>query len=447
MVSSRTSVDSGRDCTRDVSRYGAVDSEEGEEDEEGFITQESTSRLRVLKSKIQKPTLLQNLQVNYQNTVTQSTFALSSRKKKLKNKYATKTNVIKLKFNSIGNVKSEWKEVCYYQIPNMTKMEIDFNIEVLKEVKDSELSRVDKRVFNFTPKRPKKLPFDDILYSPPMNMIHDDYLLDLYNNLELEDDETAFLMPDYIFLLLATVSKKEFPRNVGIRKEGNKCYLYTEVASDNPFVYLTTYNENDTQNLPETEEELGGQTERATFAEEVFQKLVTGKKLDEINYKSMYRYLKISINEKMFIYTKVHVDALDHNGERTLLRTVFDDNKQWKDFNNKYEFHIKNSLSSNISRVAEWFAYATLTDSTRITLGCLTNEKTTDDKLLFKLKRVESNSVEAVKSIFNLKKQDSFISVYNCLKLIEDLDSDGNYMINKAAFNASLTIYKAPEDN
>ena len=80
-------------------------------------------------------------------------------------------------------------------------------------------------------------------------------------------------------------------------------------------------------------------------------------------------------------------------------------------------------------------------------MGCIQNEKTSDDKVLFKLKKVESNNIESVKSIFNLKKEDSFKSVFNCLKLIEELENDGTYMINKTAFSPSLTIYRAPQDN
>lgn len=410
-------------------------------EEEGFVSIESTSRLKVLKNKQSKPTLLQNLQVNFQPTVTQSTFALSAKKKKLKNKYTTKTTTIKLKFHSIGNVKSDWKEVVYHTLPNLSKTKVEFDIEVLKP--EESLKTIKKSLFGVSAKRPKKLKFDELEYSQPMNLIHDEYLLGLYEGLELEEGQSAFLMPDYVFMSLATVSKKEFPRNIGVKKEGQKCYLYTDVKSDNPFGYLTTYNENNLKDLPDNEAILGEAAERATFVEEIFQKTAVGINSKKINYKENFRYLKITIDKDTFIFTKVHVDAVDSNNKKTLIRTLYDDKKSWKNFDKKYDFYINSALSDNIGRVAEWFAYATLTGAERMAVGCVGNSGK-EGALEFSIKKVENKSVNEIRSFFNLKETDAFVSLKNCLKLVKDLKEDGNYMINKAAFKPTLTVYKTP---
>lgn len=415
---------------------------EEDETEEGFIGIESTSRLKVLKTKIQKPSLLQNLQANFQPTVTHSTYNLPAKKKKLKNKYANKTNTQKLRFQSIGNVKGDWKEVKYFNLPNLTKAHVEHSIEVLKEDFEN-LPVVNQKLFNLRPTHPVRLVNQEIAYSMPTNLFHDSYLMQLHNEIELDEDEYAFFMPDYVFMTLSTIAKKEFPRNITVEKTGNKFFLYANIDSHNPFVYLSTYKENSSKEFPDNEKALGELAERQTCVEELLQKYATEQDLSDVKYKKTWQYVKITIDDRFYIYTKVLVDAVDTNGQRILIRSLYEDADGWTNFTNKYASYIQTAFLENSARVAEWYTYALLTQSERIAVGSINRDTASGDSQFdLNLRKVEKKTLNELGMLFNLKENDCFISTHTCLKLLEALEGDGEYVINKVAFKPVLTIFK-----
>lgn len=415
---------------------------EEDETEEGFIGIESTSRLKILKQKVQKPSLLQSLQATFQPTVTHSTYNLPAKKKKLKNKYTTKASVQKLRFQSIGNVKGDWKEVKYFNLPNLTKVSIEHSIEVLKEDFEK-LPGVNQKLFNIRPTHPIKILHKEVMYSAPTNLLHDDYLMKIHDELELEAGEFAFFMPDYIFVTLSTIAKKEFPRNITVNKTGNKFFLSADVDSFNPFVYLSTYKENSSKEFPDNEKDLGEVAERQTCVEELMQKYATDKEMNDLKYKKTWQYLKITLDDRFYIYTKVLVDAVDANDQRVLLRTLYEDGDGWTDFTKKYPQYIQTAFLENSARVAEWYTYALLTQSEKIAVGCISrNPSNTDYQCDLSIRRVEKKTLNEIGMLFNLREIDCFVSTYTCLKLLEALESDGEYVVNKTAFKPVLTIFK-----
>lgn len=415
---------------------------EEDDTEQEFIGIESTSRLKVLKSKMQKPSILQNLQANFQPTVTQSTYNLPAKKKKLKNKYTTKNIGHKIKFQSIGNVKGDWKEIKYFNLPNLAKITVDYSLEVLKEDFEK-LPSINQKLFNLRPTHPLKLTQKEIAYSSPTNLFNDAYLMQLYNEINLEEDEYAFFMPDYVFMTLAVIAKKDFPRNITVEKSGNKFLLYAEVDAYNPFIYLSTYKENSNKDFTDNEKELGEQAERQTCVEELLQKFSTNQNINEKNYKKTWQYIKIKLDEKIFVYTKVLVDAVDANDQRILIRSLYEDANGWNDFPKKYPNYIQTAFLENSARVAEWFAYAFLTQAEKIAIGCVSRNSSIDDNQMeVSLRRVEKKTLNELGMLFNLKESDCFISTYTCLKLLEALENDGQYVINKTAFKPVLTIFK-----
>lgn len=415
---------------------------EEDETEEGFIGIESTSRLKVLKTKTQKPSLLQNLQATYQTQVTQSTYNLPAKKKKLRSKYATKTNVQKPRFQSIGNVKGDWKEVRYFNLPNLTKATVEHSVEVLKTDFEA-LPTLGAKLFNIRPTHPIRLQSKEVAYSMPANLIHDAYLMQVHDELQLEADECAFFMPDYVFMTLATVAKKEFPRNISVAKTGNKFFLYAGVDSANPFVYLSTYKENSSREFPDNEKELGELAERQTCVEELLQKHATGRELASLDYKRTWQYLKITLDERLYVYTKVLVDAVDANGQRVLVRALYEDADGWGHFAKKYTAHLQTALLENSARVAEWYTYAQLTQSERVAIGCVSrNAGGEDGGFDLALRKVDKKTLNEIGMLFNLRESDCYVSTYTCLKLLEALEADGEYVINKVAFKPVLTLFK-----
>lgn len=415
---------------------------EEDETEEGFIGIESTSRLKVLKTKLQKPSLLQNLQANFQPTVTQSTYNLPAKKKKLKNKYATKTSVQKLRFQSIGNVKGDWKEIKYFNLPNLTKVTVEHTVEVLKQDFES-LPVINQKLFNIRPAHPIKLQMKEVAYSASTKLRDDPYFKELYNGLQLEEDECAFFMPDHVFMTLSTIAKKEFPRNITVEKEGNKFILEAHADPQNPFVYLSTYKENSTKEFPDNEKELGELAERQTCVEEMLQKYATDKDLSNLKYKQTWQYIKIVLDNRLHVYTRVLVDAVDGNNQRVLVRALYEDADGWSNFTNKYASYIQTAFLENSARVAEWYTYALLTQSERIAVGCVSRNTSNEEvQCDLSVRRVDKKTLNEIGMLFNLKEGDCYVSAFTCLKLLEALEADGDYVINKTAFKQVLTVFK-----
>ncbi len=69
-----------------------------------------------------------------------------------------------------------------------------------------------------------------------MDILKDDYLMDIYKNIELPADEYAFFLPGNVFFALSTANNKNFPWNLKIIKQENKFILYVEIDKENPFL-------------------------------------------------------------------------------------------------------------------------------------------------------------------------------------------------------------------
>lgn len=71
-----------------------------------------------------------------------------------------------------------------------------------------------------------------------MNIHEDEYLMNIYKDLTLKDDEFAFFMPDYIFNNFTSIYFKNFPWNLNVIKNKNKFIFSADISSENPFLFL-----------------------------------------------------------------------------------------------------------------------------------------------------------------------------------------------------------------
>lgn len=108
-----------------------------------------------------------------------------------------------------------------------------------------------------------------------MNVYEDSFLMDIYNNLELKEDEVAFFMPDYIFSNFTSIYFKNFPWNLNISKNKNKFIFSANISSENPFLFLQTYNENNMNKISEIEMNVANNNQESTVIEQTFYQLLT----------------------------------------------------------------------------------------------------------------------------------------------------------------------------
>lgn len=414
-------------------------------DEEGFIKIESTSRIKILREKNSKPTLLQNMQENYQAQVIHSTYAPTLKKKKLKSKYNTKQQVIKTKFLSIANVKSDWMEVQNFNLPNITKMSVKYDFEVLKDVKDN-MFEVSRNVFNIKHKKPFSIKNPSESISFPFNILEDQYLMDIYKDLECKKDEFAFFMPDYVFRMLTTINKRNFPWNIKIMKEGNKYIFYAEISEENPFLIFQTYNENNLKKLPEDELKVANENQESSLCEENFYRLLSGKKNLETIHQN-YRYVKLSLDKNFHIYTRINYDASNQKGKNVFLRAFNTFNTSWKDLDKNPKTILDRCLKNNIARVSNWIIDSMLTEVEEVDIAFIARIRKNEGNN-HKILKVEKKKISEIIRFFNFKTKNCFVCLHLILGRILNLKKNGSFILHKEAFKSDLTLFRlSKEDN
>ena len=413
-------------------------------DEEGFIKIESTSRIKILREKNSKPTLLQNMQENYQAQVIQSTYAPTQKKRKLKNKYNTKQQIIKTKFLSIANVKSDWMEVQNFNLPNITKMNCSYTFETLKDVKEN-MFKVNKNIFNIKPKKPFSISKPSESISFPFNILEDKYLMDVYSNLKCGENEYAFFMPDYVFRTLTTINKRNFPWNIKIMKEGNKYIFYAEISEENPFLIFQTYNENNLTKLPEDELKVANQNQESSLCEENFYRLLSGKKNVDTIHKN-YKYVKLTLDNNFHIYTRINYDATDQNGKNVFIRAFNTPNTSWKDLAKNPKTILDRCLKNNIARVSSWIIDSMLTEVEEVDIafiGRVRKNESNNHKIL----KVEKKKIGEIVRFFNFKTKNCFVCIQLIFGKILNLKKNGSFILHKEAFKSDLTLFRLSNED
>lgn len=126
---------------------------------------------------------------------------------------------------------------------------------------------VKSNIFNIKPKKPFKIPKDRSSLTLPMNIHEDEFLMDIYKNLKINDDEVAFFMPDYIFNNFTSIYFKNFPWNLNVIKNKNKFIFSADISSENPFLFLQTFNENNMNKISEIEMDVATNNMESTLME------------------------------------------------------------------------------------------------------------------------------------------------------------------------------------
>lgn len=77
----------------------------------------------------------------------------------------------------------------------------------------------------------------------------------------------AFFMPDFIFNNFTSIYFKNFPWNLNVLKHKNKFILNADINSENPFLFLQTYNENNMNKISEIEIDVANNNMESTLLE------------------------------------------------------------------------------------------------------------------------------------------------------------------------------------
>jgi hypothetical protein len=411
----------------------------GNDNDDGFITIESSSRLNLLRAQREKP---------YQAPIQPQQAAPAyvpppSIKTKLKSKVKPQVKgvVQKVKFNDIGVVKSEWLEIDVFGYSSVGKVNI--NIATEKLLEDQTIPKFDQRFFNIRPNKPIKLKVVNDHHLNPESVFKDVELMNLYNSVTVKEDEYAFFMPDYVFLNLTTISKQDFPYNITVNKNGNKFIMYAELTKDNPLAICKTFNETANRTVAETESEVLNSALETTLIEENFYYNVADGVKDKTPKSN--GYYKISLDDTHHIYTDLKLDCVNQKGDKVLIRTLNDDGTNWKNIESKWDDLAMNTVRNNVSRIAQWIMNGILTNSRTVIIGYVNRVKSASDQDHQILKVVQKPLDEFIK-LFNFNEVDSFLAVKAVLDGVASVSDNGIYVLHKLAYKNSVKLFRVPQN-
>lgn len=408
----------------------------------------------------------------YQGPVMKHKLGGKKRNKAYFNRYH-QTNYVRTKFANAGAVRSEWTQVNeQLHVSHLEKQDsaIDFNIETLCEY-GTLLEFNPLFVQKIKPKNPLKLS-RNITEPTNTSASYDDGIIYALQDHEFDDDKSYFFMNEELFTAIATCHRGTFPWNIYFLKYKNKFSIFTSKDDiTSAMAVLNTFNENVSGDLPEDEgvmtrlcleshlacENLARQTldgskptvEKKITPLEDFDITQETADNNELAPNKMYVYKKITIDEKNVVFCRFTIDAyekIEGENNNLLIRAVHDTGKN--DWSLKWDQNhavIKADVQkNNICKYMKWLLLAYINDISNFKLGFVArnNLKKDDEHRIIKVENVQ---VSDIMKFFTFNPQEAFTALNLVMNHIKQVEEDGQYVINRAAFKNVITIYKIPD--
>lgn len=407
---------------------------------EGFVTIESNHRVQLLKAMKQRSLIAVQNAANDQAKrfkQTQTTGVAVKQSKQQKRKQALQPKLQnKVKFQTTGEVKAEWKMVDEFSYTTVDKNKIEYSIQILSEPNKTPSFNAD--LLNIKTKRPATLPVKNNHVFMPESLLKDAVLMDLFKNEVIPEGHFGIFLQENTLGLLASISKKEFPLNVLVIKQGNKFGFISDYQNDNWFSVVKSYNENAQRPWSEKEDEIVQISIENTLIED---NMYLNSAVGGIPAESQMRYFKLTVAEKYHIYSNARVDLIDSKGSKMLVRTLFEEDKHWQELDNRLEETITTTISNNVSRVFEWIFSSFVTGAQSIALGLIARQNPKNNESHVICKVVTKKFTELTK-LFNTKYEDLLAIILTVLKPIVKIKEDGNYYVHKTAYKQTMKLFQ-----
>lgn len=408
------------DKSQEAFRFKRMIYEESQNYDEEFYSLSHDSRLTMLRAQKTKKRAAQ-----------EELKKLTKKSSKLQQRTANAP-----RFPTIASVRSEWKAISEPS-PQITKENsIKMNVEVLRESACNSL--IPQKYVNSKPSKPLNLPINF------KNVMGDDVLEDVelkkaFKSEKTPEGEICVAMNAHFYSMMASISQREFPFNLNFEKRENKVTFLPLLEKENPFTSLIAYNEN-AKDLPENEDEILVSSENATIVQRNLQAL--GGEAEDTTEKN-YKVVKVELDSKIKIYTRVKIDAVTNNGEPIFVRCIYENAGNWKgNFLQRENEIITGSWMNNGAVLQGLIAQGQVAGVQRVVVAFVEGNNNAETFDLFKLER---KSTEDFKSMMNIGEEDCINNIRNCLSPIINLPN-GNYVLHKPEGRAPLSIYQTQEN-
>lgn len=405
------------------------------DENDGFRAIESMNRINQLRLLKQKPVVQAVQQYTPQTQMVYSYPQNKSKAAKIKKAMINKVQT-KVKFVNIGAVKSQWTEISEFNFSAMQKKKVDYTLKTLSEPQN--VPYFNYSLLQTKQKKPYTLKVKNENTFNPETLLKNQTLSKLFNDEVIPEGEFGFFMQENTLLSLASAMKREFPFNISIIKQANKFALISDFSDNNLFSLVKSFNENSQKPVSEKEDEVAHLSIENTLVEDNFF-LNSAKDHSQTNANQL-KYFKLTLEGKYHIYSNARVDVLNVNGERMLTRSLFEEDKQWHNLDNKLDEILTACLMNNGCRIFEWIFSSFLSQTSHLAIGLVSrlNQSKTDHHVVNK---VVVKGIAELTKLYNLDNDDFFNLLSLILRNMVQLEENGNYALHKLAYKPSMKLF------
>ena len=330
------------------------------EDSNDFMRVDTKKRLNLLKlyyeeKKNKKKSNEEQDQEGNQVITINTNYKVSKKRAKFnaKNKASKESEQKFTKFESIAQIKSEWVEIKKIDFDerknNNIKVETNNLKEETQEERQFNLSYVSASVNN-----PIKLSDVKQDVGMPHHILEDKYLMDLFENEKVSKNKIGLFMSENVLYILSNIRKTQFPFILKAKKQNNKFLIYFDISPNNCFTFLESYRENNLENYFEDESKVQEFSVDSTKIMETFQlETISNNKFDKMKN---YRYIKVSLDSDVEIYTRVSLEGQNKKNNEILVRALYDIPSLFLKKNNSSNIY-QDCVQHNMSRISKWLSH------------------------------------------------------------------------------------------
>lgn len=354
-----------------------------------FVRVQTKTRLNLLRAAKQAKgeSVLDNSVLNLGNQVitTNLGYKKSKRRKNYYNRYAKAVVTTKPKFETIAQIRSEWKELAKVDFPELKKLKVEVSKEVLSE-QTAEQRTFDKAFLKTRRKQFRKLRVQEQGFIPPHDVRKDEVLMELFRTEEVPEGKLGVFLSENALYTLGAVNLAKFPFVLKARREGNKLLVWYDVTPENCFMFWESYRESTSENYIESEKKLQRLSMESTQVSETFQTSTiappsslfekdaslskealeakrAAAKEAEFKRTENSRVLRIWLNEEVAVYSRLGLEGRDAKNRDILVKALFDVPTLLNNKNRRGDAFL-DCIQYNSFRITKWMVQASLTGGT-----------------------------------------------------------------------------------
>lgn len=349
-----------------------------------FVRVQTKTRLNLLKAAKQAKgeSVLDNSVLNLGNQVitTNLGYKKSKKRKNYYNRYSKPVIQNKPKFETIAQIRSEWKEIAKIGFPDSKKDSVEVEKTVLSQAASAERTFA-KAFLKNRKKNFQKIRVQEQGFIPPHDVQADEELMGLFESEDIAADKVGVFISENALYTIGAINLSKFPFVLKARREGNKILVWYEMTPENCFMFWESYRESTSENYIESEKKLQKLSMESTQILEAFQTKAISppdrsfekkkgdmskedfekkqKQASDVEFKRREnsRVVKFWLNESVVVYSRMGLEGTDAHGKEILVKALYDMPKLLNNKNKGGDVFL-DCVQYNSFRITKWMVHA-----------------------------------------------------------------------------------------